>query len=579
MRILQQHLDFIEYEPISREISAAEEIQKKERQRYEEIVALFVSVEPGDDDEVAKKAVEGTKSFLEKLKVKRIIIYPYAHLSQMLARPKEALEVLKKMEAYAREAGLETYRAPFGWNKAFQIKVKGHPLAEQSRVYSAAALAAAATAAAPTETSVAPPPERKPHKEMTEEQLFARIRKSDFAGLPETDHRIIGEKLDLFSFQEPSPGMVYWHHKGLKLRNLLIEFMRGELARGGYVEISTPGLVGNALWRVSGHWEHYKDNMFLTSMGDEDYGLKPMNCPPTMLFYRTRRWSFRELPLRVSCFDHLYRNELSGVATGLFRVKSFSQDDAHLFVTEDQIEGEVKGIIDLMDRIFKIFDLEYRLNLATMPDDHIGTKDLWDKATETLVRVMEAKGLPYQVKEKDGTFYGPKIDVHIKDSMGREWQNSTIQIDYQLPLRFKLSYAGSDGKDHTPVVIHRAIYGSLERFIGVIIEHFQGKFPLWLSPAQVRVLPVSDDNKPYAGEVAKKLHESGVRVEEDFASGTIGGKIRNAQLQKVPYMLVIGSKEEQAGSVAVRARDGDVRYGVRLEEFISEVRDKVSRFA
>ncbi|HVB94982.1 MAG TPA: threonine--tRNA ligase [Nitrososphaerales archaeon] len=572
MRILQQHLDFIEYEPIAKEISAAEDIPDKKKQRYEEIVALFISVEPGDDDEVAKKAVEGTRSFLEKLKVKRIIIYPYAHLSSNLARPKDALEVLKTMERLAKEAGLETYRAPFGWNKAFQIKVKGHPLAEQSRVYSNAA-------PAPSEKKEGTPaPERKPQHEMTEEQLFARMRKSDFAGLPETDHRIIGERLDLFSFQETSPGMVYWHNKGLKLRNLLIEFMRGELAKGGYVEISTPALVGNALWKVSGHWDHYKQNLFLTSMGEEEFGLKPMNCPPTMLYYRTRRWSFRELPLRVSCFDPLYRNELSGVASGLFRVKSFSQDDAHVFATEEQVEGEVKAMIDLMDGVFKIFGLEYKLNLSTMPDDHMGTREFWEKAEGTLARVVEAKGLKYKVKEKDGAFYGPKIDVDIKDSMGREWQNSTIQLDYQLPQRFKLTYAGSDGKEHTPVVIHRAILGSLERFIGVYLEHVQGRLPVWIAPVQVRVLPVSDETKGYAEKVAQALAEHGIRLERDFASGTIGGKIRDAQLQKVPYMLVIGSKEEQAGSVAVRARDGDVRYGVKLDDFIAEVGEKVRAY-
>ena len=573
MRILQQHLDFIEYEPIGKEISAAEEIPDKKKQRYEEIVALFVSVEPGDDDDVAKMAVEGTKAFLEKLKVKRIIIYPYAHLSSSLARPKDALEVLKIMERLAKEAGLETYRAPFGWNKAFQIKVKGHPLAEQSRVYSKAAPAAGGKAGA----APAPAPER-PLREVTEEQLFARMRKSDFAGLPDTDHRIIGERLDLFSFQETSPGMVYWHNKGLKLRNLLIEFMRGELAKGGYVEISTPSLVSNALWKVSGHWEHYKQNLFLTQMGDEEFGLKPMNCPPTMLYYRTRRWSFRELPLRVSCFDSLYRNELSGVASGLFRVKSFSQDDAHIFAAEEQVEGEVKGMIDLLDKVFKTFGLEYKLNLSTMPDDHMGTREFWEKAEGTLARVMEAKGLSYKVKDKDGAFYGPKIDVDIKDSMGREWQNSTIQLDYQLPQRFKLTYAGSDGKEHTPVVIHRAILGSLERFIGVYTEHVQGKFPVWVSPVQVRVLPVSDENRGYAEKVADALTAAGLRVERDFASGTIGGKIRDAQIQKVPYMLVIGSKEEQADTVAVRAREGDVRYGVKLDDFIAEAREKVRTY-
>lgn len=569
MRILQQHLDFIEYEPIGKEIQAAEDIPDRAKRRYEEIVALFVSVEQGDDEDVARMAVEGAKAFLQKLKVSRIIIYPYAHLSSHLARPRDALEVLLAMERLAKEAGLETYRAPFGWNKAFQIKVKGHPLAEQSRFYSKAAGPVAAQAAQP------PGQAKGPKQEMSEEQLLARIKKSDFSGLPETDHRIIGERLDLFSFQEPSPGMVYWHDKGLRLRNLLIEFMRGQLAKDGYIEVSTPGLVSNFLWRVSGHWDHYRQNMFLTSLGEEEFGLKPMNCPPTMLYYRTRRWSFRELPLRVACFDTLYRNELSGVASGLFRVKSFSQDDAHIFAAEKQVEGEVRKLIDLLDGTFKVFGLEYKLNLSTMPDDHMGTREFWARAEGTLAKVMDERGLPYKVKDKDGAFYGPKIDVDVRDSMGREWQNSTIQLDYQLPQRFKLAYTGSDGKEHAPVVIHRAILGSLERFIGVMTEHYQGRFPVWLSPVQVKVLPVSDDNKAYAERVATALGEAGIRVDRDYASGTIGGKIRDAQLQKVPYMLVIGSKEEQSDSVAVRGREGAVRYGVKLSDFVSEVREKV----
>jgi hypothetical protein len=335
MRILQQHLDFIEYEPKEKEIASAEEAEKK-RYHYDEIVVLFTSVEQGDDDEIAKKAIEGTKQFLGKLKVNRVIIYPYAHLSQNLARPKDALEVLKAMERYSNDAGIETYRAPFGWNKAFQIKVKGHPLAEQSRVYSAAAATAQVTAP-PVKVST----DRK--AEMTEEQMLARVKKSDFATLPETDHRVIGERLDLFSFQEMSPGMVYWHDKGVTLRNLLIEFIRGELKKHGYLEISTPALANTILWRVSGHWDHYKDNMFLTYLGDDEFGLKPMNCPSTFLFYKTRRWSFRDLPLRVADFDQLYRNELSGVASGLFRVKVLTQDDAHIFVMEEQVEDEIKG--------------------------------------------------------------------------------------------------------------------------------------------------------------------------------------------------------------------------------------------
>jgi threonyl-tRNA synthetase len=571
MRILQQHLDFIEYEPREKEIASAEEAEKK-LYRYDEIVVLFTSVEQGDDDETAKKAIEGTKQFLGKLKVNRVIIYPYAHLSQNLARPKDALEVLKAMERYSNEAGVETYRAPFGWNKAFQIKVKGHPLAEQSRVYSAAA-ATVQAAAPPVKVST----DRK--AELTEEQMLARVKKSDFATLPETDHRVIGERLDLFSFQEMSPGMVYWHDKGVTLRNLLIEFIRGELKKHGYLEVSTPALANTILWRVSGHWDHYKDNMFLTYLGDDEFGLKPMNCPSTFLFYKTRRWSFRDLPLRVADFDQLYRNELSGVASGLFRVKVLTQDDAHIFVMEDQVEDEIKGLVDLMAMMYGVFKLDFKLRISTMPDDHIGTKEQWDGATDILKRTVMAKGLAFEIKEKEGAFYGPKIDVDIKDSLGREWQCCTIQLDFQMPKRFRLTYVGSDGKDHTPIVIHRTIYGTLERFIGIITEHYQGKFPVWVSPVQVRVLPVSDDNKAYSAEVASVLRDAGIRVETDFDSGTVGGKIRNAQLQKIPYMLIIGGKEQEARTISVRARDGDVRYGVKVDEFVAELKQKIASFA
>jgi threonyl-tRNA synthetase len=568
MRILQQHLDFIEYEPVEKEIAAAEEAERK-RQRYDEIVVLFTSVEKGDDDEVAKRAIEGTKEFLGKLKVNRVIIYPYAHLSQNLASPKEALEVLKDMERYSREAGLETYRAPFGWNKAFQVKVKGHPLAEQSRYYG------------PAEGGTAPAPAPAVRKipELTGDQAFARIKKSDFSALPETDHRVIGERLDLFSFQEPSPGMVYWHDKGWRLRNLLVDFIRKELQRRGYEEISNPALANTVLWSVSGHSEHYKDNMFLTKLGDEEMGLKPMNCPSTFLVYRSRKWSFRDLPVRYAIFDPLYRNELSGVATGLFRVKILTQDDAHIIATEDQAEAEVADLLDLLAKMYGVFKLEYKVKISTQPDDHMGSDEEWERATKTLIKVVESKGLPYEVKEKEGNFYAPKIDVDIRDSLGREWQCGTIQLDLQMPKRFRLAYTGSDGKDHTPVVIHRTIYGSLERFIGILIEHYQGKFPLWLSPVQVRVLPVSDENKAYAGEVLSALRNAGIRAEADFDSGTVGGKIRNAQLQKIPFMLVIGGKEQEAGTIAVRARDGEVRYGVKVDDFLAELKQRMDSFA
>jgi threonyl-tRNA synthetase len=288
MRILQEHVDFIEYEPMKKEIAQAEEAEKK-RVRIDELVVLFTSVEEGDDEEVAKKAVEGARDFLRKLNVNKILIYPYAHLSQNLAKPSAALDLLRKMENFAREAGIETHRSPFGWNKAFQIKVKGHPLAEQSRAYSREG----------AQPIVLPaPPVKHQRRELTESEMLARVKKSDFGGLPETDHRIIGERLDLFSFQEPSPGMVYWHDKGVKLKNILIEFIRAELARRDYIEISTPALANTVLWRVSGHWDHYKDNMFMTALGDEEFVLKTMNCPSTFLVYKTKRWSFRYLPVR-----------------------------------------------------------------------------------------------------------------------------------------------------------------------------------------------------------------------------------------------------------------------------------------
>lgn len=560
MKILQMHVDFVEYKPIQKEIAAAEEAEQK-LVREEELVVLFTAVEQGDDGKVAAKAVAEAKEFLSKLGTKRVMIYPFAHLSQNLARPADALPVLLEMEEQARTAGLDVMRAPFGWNKALQVKVKGHPLAEMSRSYGGSAALVS-----------------RPKREPTEEELYARIRKSDFGSLPETDHRAIGERLDLFSFQEPSPGMVYWHDKGLKVRNILIEFLRRELARRGYLEVSTPALANTTLWRVSGHSEHYSENMFLTQLGDEEMGMKPMNCPSTFLIYKARKWSYRELPVRYAIFDPLYRNELSGVASGLLRVKALTQDDAHIICTEEQAEKELSDMLDLMAYVYGVFKLEYRARLSTRPDETMGTDEEWKRATDTLVRVMESKGLGHGVKEKEGTFYGPKIDVDIKDSLGREWQCGTFQLDLQMPKRFKLTYTGADGKEHTPVVLHRTIIGSLERFVGVMLEHYRGALPVWLSPVQTRVLPLSDEHRRYAEAVLSGLTAAGIRAEGDFETGTMAAKIRNAQLQKIPYMLVIGKKEEDSGTVAVRKRSGEQTFGVKLESFMEEARQKTSAF-
>ena len=563
MKVLQLHVDFIEYTPVKKEIRSAEEIEPK-TVREDDIVVLFTAFEQGDDGELAARSVSETKEFLGKLGTRRVLIYPFAHLSQNLAPPTEALALLLGMEKDAKAAGLDVHRAPFGWTKALQVKVKGHPLAEMSRSYS--------------HGEVAPLPRPKGKRELSAEEAMARLKKSDFGNLPDSDHRIIGERQDLFSLQEVSPGMVYLHEKGLRIRNTLVDFMRGELARDGYEEVSTPSLANTALWQVSGHSAHYKDNMFLTALGDEEMGMKPMNCPSHFLIYKTRKWSFRELPVRYATFDPLYRNELSGVASGLFRVKVLSQDDAHIICTEEQAEGELSKLLDMMERVYKVFGLEYKVKISTRPDDFMGTDEEWKRATDTLVRVVQSKGWSYEMKDKEGNFYSPKIDVDIRDSLGREWQCGTFQLDLQMPKRFRLAFTGSDGKEHTPVVLHRTILGSLERFMGVMVEHYKGAFPVWLSPVQAVVIPLSDEHVKYAQGVLDSLRKGKVRSEGDFASGTMGAKIRNAQLQKVPYMLVVGKKEEDSMTVAVRTRGGEQTFGVKVDDFVARVAAETASF-
>jgi threonyl-tRNA synthetase len=566
MKILQFHVDFIEYKPIEKEAPNAEDIDPV-LVRREELLVLFTAVERGDDNSTAKSAISDAKKFADNLKVRRIMIYPFAHLSQNLSRPSDAFEVLKTMEDEARTLGLETYRAPFGWNKALQVKVKGHPLAEMSRSYGQSQLLQ-------TQQLL----QQKPERKLSEHELLARIKKSDFTNLPETDHRIIGEKLDLFTFQEPSPGMVYWHRNGLILYDTLKNFIRSELSKLNYQEVSTPALANTVLWDVSGHSEHYKDNMFLTRLGNEEFGLKPMNCPSTFLIYKSRKWSYKELPVKYSTFDPLYRNELSGVASGLFRVKILTQDDAHIITTKEKASEAIEEIIQLMERIYSVFGLPFKMKLSTRPDESMGSDEEWSEATDMLRKVLEHKNIKYEIKEKEGNFYAPKIDVDVRDSIGREWQCCTIQADMQMPKKFKLAYIGEDGKEHTPIVIHRTIVGSLERFIGVILEHYKGKLPIWLAPVQARVIPVSDSHVEYGSRVLSRLKEEGLRAEGDFEAGTMSSKIKVAQIQKVPYMLIVGEKEQKGNTVAVRTREGNIKYDIGITNFLEEVREKTKNF-
>ena len=373
------------------------------------------------------------------------------------------------------------------------------------------------------------------------------------------DHRKLGRELNLFAFRDEAPGFPFYLPKGMILKNTLIDFWRDVHRKWDYVEISTPQIMRRTLWETSGHWDHYKQNMYTTVIDGEDFAIKPMNCPGSILTYEMETHSYRDLPLRYGELGLVHRHELSGALHGMFRVRCFTQDDAHIFLTQDQITDEVVRIARLFDEVYSIFGLPYKIELSTMPEDHIGSVEDWDVATEALASAIKSIGKTYEVNEGDGAFYGPKLDFHIQDSLGRTWQCGTIQLDYQLPGRFDLTYVGADGSKHCPVMIHRVVFGSIERFIGIITEHFAGAFPLWLAPVQVKIMTIVDRADDAAKALRDRLEKAGIRTEMDLRNEKIGFKIREAQMMKVPYMLVLGDKEAEAGVVAVRSRrDGDL---------------------
>ena len=369
------------------------------------------------------------------------------------------------------------------------------------------------------------------------------------------DHRKLGKELGLFMMSEDGPGFPFFLPKGMDLKNALMDYWREIHRKAGYVEISTPIILNRRLWETSGHWDHYKENMYTTVIDDEDYAIKPMNCPGGVLVYKSEPRSYRDLPLRLAEVGLVHRHEKSGQLHGLMRVRCFNQDDAHIFMTPEQIKDEIKGVANLIDQVYKLFGFKYHVELSTRPEDSMGSDEDWEMATEGLRSALEELGLPYVVNEGDGAFYGPKIDFHLEDSIGRTWQCGTIQLDFQLPQRFELEYTGADGEKHRPIMIHRVVFGSIERFIGILIEHYAGKFPTWLAPVQAKVLPVSDKFAEYAKKVSAELKAKGVRVEMDDRDEKLGYKIRQAQLQKVPYMLIVGEKEQNEGTVSVRKRD------------------------
>ncbi len=384
------------------------------------------------------------------------------------------------------------------------------------------------------------------------------------------DHRKLGPKFDLFSFHDVAPGMPFFHSKGMAIWNTLLDYWREEHKLAGYTETKTPIMLDKHLWEKSGHWDNYRENMYTSSVDDLDYAIKPMNCPGGMLLYGTKRHSYKELPIRAGEIGLVHRHELSGALSGLFRVRAFHQDDAHIFMTPDQIQEEILGVLQLVERVYKTFDLGFHIELSTRPEKSIGTDEAWDMATNGLRAALDEYGHDYIINEGDGAFYGPKIDIHIKDAIGRTWQCGTIQLDMSLPERFDLSYIGADNEKHRPVMIHRVIFGSVERFFGILVEHYEGKFPLWLAPVQAIILPMNDDLIDYANEVKTSLESKGLRSEVDKRTESLKKKVREAQLQQIPLIITIGEKEKEAGTLSIRTLDGKVKYNVSEDDLIQK---------
>ncbi len=411
----------------------------------------------------------------------------------------------------------------------------------------------------------------------TKEELTAYLERIEEA--KRRDHRKLGKELDLFTFMEEGPGFPFFLPKGMVLKNTLIEYWRKIHEREGYIEISTPVMLNRQLWETSGHWDHYKENMYTSTIDGEEFAIKPMNCPGGMLVYKSSGHSYRDLPLRMGELGLVHRHEKSGALHGLMRVRCFTQDDAHIFMTPEQITDEIKGVVRLIDEVYSTFGFSYHVELSTRPDNSIGSDEDWELATNGLKKALDELGISYSINEGDGAFYGPKIDFHLEDSLGRTWQCGTIQLDFQLPLRFEAEYTGADGERHRPIMIHRVVFGSIERFIGILTEHFAGKFPTWLAPVQAVVLPISDRFQDYGKDVYNALKAAGIRAELDGRDEKIGYKIRDARFHRIPYMLIVGEREESERTVSVRSREKGEQGSCAVETFVNQVLDEIQRKA
>lgn len=579
MRILTLHCDYIRFKPTKKAIQKSDDLKDMSEKEVKDCLVVLTAVEQGDSDAILKQMLEAVEKTAKEVGAKNIVLYPYAHLSSMLAKPDTALEYLTEAEHTLAKKKYSVTRAPFGYYKEFELKCKGHPMSELSKEFREEGIESgkiAVTAVSSKDVKAKVETEKDISKLLHE----LKSAKLDTSKLKDNDHRILGQKLDLFSYNEASPGNTFWHPKGLIIFNELVAFSRELQKARGYQEVYTPQIFDNKLWKVSGHWDHYKDNMFITYYEGRESGVKPMNCPGHMLLFKTKTRSYKDLPLRFAEYAPLHRMELSGVLAGLLRVIRMHQDDSHIFCSMDHLEGEISTIMDLLKIIYTdTFGFkEIVVNLSTRGDKFMGDVKDWDRAEEALEKVLKNKKLKYVIKKGDGAFYGPKIDFDVKDSLGRSWQCGTIQLDMQLPKRFELVYTDSDGKEKTPIVIHRAVMGSLERFIGVLLEHLNGNMPVWLAPVQVKVVNFTDRNVKSAEKIVKQLQESipSLRIEEDFRNTTVNDKIRDAEIQRIPYIIVIGDKEEQSETLAVRTRGSKKpQFGVNIEAFIKQLDEKI----
>ena len=569
MKILSLHCDYIKFKPLKSAIKHPEKLSKereKEIQVKDPLVVL-TAVEKQDEENpnILSEYLKNITDIVKQVNAKNIVLYPYAHLSPSLSNPEFAQKILEQAEhALSQNSPYKITRAPFGYYKEFELKCKGHPLSELSRSIGS------------KETLTNDKKMISKSEDINYKQLLKEISKSklDTRELKENDHRILGKQMNLFSFSETAPGMVFWHNNGLIIKNELTEFWRKEHRKAGYEEIQTPQILDKKLWQISGHWEKYKDNIFLSEYEGRTFAVKPMNCPGGILIYKTSPKSYKDLPIRAGELGIVHRQELSGVLAGLFRVIQFTQDDAHIFCTEKQLEDEIDKIISLINKFYDVFKLEFdHVELSTRPEKRMGDEKIWDLAEKTLENVLKKKKMKYKINPGDGVFYGPKIDFNVKDSLNRTWQCSTIQLDFQMPERFDLTYTDENNQQKRPIMLNRVIYGSLERFIGVLLENCNGKLPIWLSPIQIRVINFTDKNNKACEKLEHELKEHGFRVDIDLKSEPINGKIKQAEMEKIPYIVTIGNKEEESGNLAVRHNNKITQ--IKKDDFIKQIQKEI----